>query len=151
MNALGQRVGRAINGLAAAWPAGYARAFNLGLRRACWGGLWLCGASAATAAFGVEPAPVAEPDAPASAMVSAERDERLRDLARSVLAVLEGVAQTEVQVDCADGDVTLRGALAPPATVEKAVSVVRSIRGVRAVDASQLRSKLPVASERPPR
>jgi len=60
---------------------------------------------------------------------------------KSELATTEGVKSTDISVKTVDGVVTLTGVLPSKIAVKKAVAVTRSIKGVKHVDSSGLKSK----------
>ncbi|MEP7044310.1 MAG: BON domain-containing protein [Dokdonella sp.] len=60
---------------------------------------------------------------------------------KSELATTDGVKSTEISVKTVDGMVTLTGVLATDIAVKKAVAATESIKGVKKVDASGLKSK----------
>ena len=60
---------------------------------------------------------------------------------KSELATTKGVKSTDVTVKTVDGVVTLTGVLATENAVDKAVAVAKSVKGVKDVDASGLKSK----------
>jgi len=60
---------------------------------------------------------------------------------KSELATTDGVKSTDISVKTIDGVVTLTGVLPSKIAVKKAVAVTRSIKGVKHVDASGLKSK----------
>jgi len=57
------------------------------------------------------------------------------------LASTKGVSSTDVSVTTVDGVVTLTGVLANDTEVKKAVAAARSVKGVRKVDDSGLKSR----------
>ena len=59
---------------------------------------------------------------------------------KSELATTEGVKSTKVDVKTVDGVVTLTGTLATNVAVKKAVAAAESVKGVRKVDSSNLKS-----------
>jgi hyperosmotically inducible protein len=60
---------------------------------------------------------------------------------KSVLATTDGVKSMDVSVKTVDGVVTLTGVLATDVAVKKAVAAAESVKGVKKVDASGLKSK----------
>lgn len=60
---------------------------------------------------------------------------------KSELATTKGVKSMDVTVKTVDGVVTLIGVLPTKLAVEKAVAAAKSVKGVKAVDASGLKSK----------
>lgn len=60
---------------------------------------------------------------------------------RTELATTDGVKSTEIGVKTVNGVVTLTGVLASDIAVDKAVAAARSVKGVKQVDASGLKSK----------
>ena len=60
---------------------------------------------------------------------------------KAELATTEGVPSTDISVKTVNGVVTLTGVLASDVTVEKAIAATKSLKGVKQVDASGLKSK----------
>ena len=60
---------------------------------------------------------------------------------KSELATTKGVKSTDVSVKTVDGVVTLTGVLPTEIAVKKAVAAAKSVKGVKDVDASGLKSK----------
>jgi len=60
---------------------------------------------------------------------------------KSELATTKGVKSMDVTVKTVDGVVTLTGVLSTKIAVNKAVAVAKSVKGVKDVDASGLKSK----------
>ncbi len=60
---------------------------------------------------------------------------------KTELATTDGVKSMEVDVKTVDGVVTLTGVLATDVAVKKAVAAAESVKGVKRVDASGLKSK----------
>ncbi|MBO9663897.1 MAG: BON domain-containing protein [Dokdonella sp.] len=60
---------------------------------------------------------------------------------KTELATTDGVKSMEVDVKTIDGVVTLTGVLATDTAVKKAVAAAESVKGVKRVDASGLKSK----------
>jgi hyperosmotically inducible protein len=60
---------------------------------------------------------------------------------KSELATTDGVKSTEISVKTIDGVVTLTGVLATDTAVKKAVAATESIKGVKKVDSTGLKSK----------
>ena len=60
---------------------------------------------------------------------------------KTELATTKGVSSTDVSVKTVDGVVTLTGVLPTKLAVKKAIAAAKSIKGVRDVDASGLKSK----------
>ena len=60
---------------------------------------------------------------------------------KTELATTDGVKSTEVSVKTVDGVVTLTGVLASDVAVKKAVAAAESVKGVKRVDATGLKSK----------
>ena len=60
---------------------------------------------------------------------------------KSELATTDGVKSTEISVKTVDGVVTLTGVLATDIAVKKAVAATESIKGVKKVDSTGLKSK----------
>jgi len=60
---------------------------------------------------------------------------------KSELATTDGVKSMDISVKTVDGVVTLTGVLANDIAVKKAVAAAKSIKGVKDVDASGLKSR----------
>ena len=60
---------------------------------------------------------------------------------KTELATTDGVKSTNISVKTVDGVVTLTGVLASDVAVKKAVAATESIKGVKRVDSSGLKSK----------
>ncbi len=60
---------------------------------------------------------------------------------KSELATTDGVKSMDISVKTVDGLVTLTGVLATEVAVKKATAVAESVKGVKHVDASGLKSK----------
>jgi len=60
---------------------------------------------------------------------------------KSELATTDGVKSMDIAVNTIDGVVTLTGVLANDIAVKKAVAAAESVKGVKKVDASGLKSK----------
>ena len=60
---------------------------------------------------------------------------------KSELATTDGVKSMDISVKTIDGVVTLIGVLADDIAVEKAIAATRSVKGVKDVDASGLKSR----------
>ena len=60
---------------------------------------------------------------------------------KSELATTDGVKSMDVSVKTVDGVVTLTGVLANDMAVKKAVAAAQSVKGVKSVDSSGLKSK----------
>jgi hyperosmotically inducible protein len=60
---------------------------------------------------------------------------------KTQLATTKGVQSADISVTTVDGVVTLTGVLPTELAVKKAVAVTKSIKGVKGVDASGLKSK----------
>ena len=60
---------------------------------------------------------------------------------KAELATTDGVKSTEIDVKTVDGVVTLTGVLGTPLAVKKAVAAAESIKGVKKVDHSGLKSQ----------
>jgi hyperosmotically inducible periplasmic protein len=60
---------------------------------------------------------------------------------KSELASTGGVKSTDVSVNTMDGVVTLTGVLANDVAVKKAVAAAQSVKGVKSVDSSGLKSR----------
>ena len=59
---------------------------------------------------------------------------------KTELATTEGVKSTDISVKTVDGVVTLTGVLATPVAVKKAVAAAESVKGVKKVDHSGLKT-----------
>ncbi len=59
---------------------------------------------------------------------------------KAELATTDGVKSTDISVTTVDGVVTLSGVLSSATGVDKAVAAARSIKGVKSVDASALKT-----------
>ncbi|HEY0179865.1 MAG TPA: BON domain-containing protein [Dokdonella sp.] len=60
---------------------------------------------------------------------------------KTELATTDGVKSTDVSVKTVDGVVTLTGVLATSTAVKKAVAAAESVKGVKRVDSSGLKSR----------
>jgi hyperosmotically inducible protein len=60
---------------------------------------------------------------------------------KAELATTKGVKSTDISVDTVDGVVTLTGVLSTDVEVKKAVAAAESIKGVKRVDASGLKTR----------
>jgi hyperosmotically inducible protein len=60
---------------------------------------------------------------------------------KSELATTDGVKSTDISVKTVDGVVTLTGVLATDIAVKKAVAATKSIKGVKKVDSSGLKTR----------
>ncbi|HET9819863.1 MAG TPA: BON domain-containing protein [Rhodanobacteraceae bacterium] len=60
---------------------------------------------------------------------------------KTELATTQGVESTDISVKTVNGVVTLTGVLASDVAVDKAVAAAKSVKGVKQVDASGLKSK----------
>lgn len=60
---------------------------------------------------------------------------------KSELATTKGVKSMDINVDTVDGTVTLTGVLDSDMAVKKAVAAAKSVKGVKKVDDSGLKSK----------
>lgn len=60
---------------------------------------------------------------------------------KTELATTDGVKSMDIDVKTVDGEVTLTGVLATKIAVKKAVAAAESVKGVKRVDASGLKSK----------
>lgn len=60
---------------------------------------------------------------------------------KAELATTDGVKSTDVEVKTTNGIVALRGTLATETAIRKAIDVAKSVKGVKQVDASNLKSK----------
>lgn len=107
---------------------------------------------AVSAAFLLAAAPLTNAQAQASSSSSADNgmttesnqpvtDTWITTKVKSELATTDGVKSTDISVKTIDGVVTLTGVLPSKIAVKKAVAVTRSIKGVKHVDASGLKSK----------
>ncbi|MBA8882934.1 BON domain-containing protein [Dokdonella fugitiva] len=59
---------------------------------------------------------------------------------KSELATTDGVKSMDIDVKTVDGNVTLTGVLANDVAVQKAVAAAKSVKGVKNVDSSGLKS-----------
>jgi len=59
---------------------------------------------------------------------------------KAELATTDGVKSTDISVTTVDGVVTLSGMLTSPTGIDKAVAAAKSIKGVKRVDATALKS-----------
>jgi len=60
---------------------------------------------------------------------------------KSELATTDGVKSMDIDVKTVDGSVTLTGVLANDIAVQKAVAAAKSVKGVKNVDSSGLKSR----------
>lgn len=60
---------------------------------------------------------------------------------KTELATTKGISSTDISVETVNGVVTLTGVLPTDIQVKKAVAAAKSIKGVKSVDASGLKSK----------
>jgi hyperosmotically inducible protein len=60
---------------------------------------------------------------------------------KSELATTDGVKSMDIDVKTIDGNVTLTGVLANDIAVQKAVAATKSVKGVKNVDSSGLKSR----------
>lgn len=84
------------------------------------------------------------PEAGADSSASSEQpvtDSWITAKVKTELATTDGVKSTDVDVKTTNGVVTLTGVLAHDIAVKKAVAAAQSVKGVRRVDASGLKSK----------
>jgi len=100
--------------------------------------------AAALLAFGAVAAPLAQ-GAPVAGMQAESSDQPVKDSwittkVKTELATTDGVKSTDVSVKTVDGVVTLTGVLATDEAVKKAVAAAQSVKGVRKVDDSGLKS-----------
>jgi len=91
-------------------------------------------------------APLAVPDAHANDTPKAGSDQPVTDTwittkVKTSLATTEGVKSTDIDVKTVDGVVTLSGTLASADAVEKAIAAAESVKGVRKVEHSALKSQ----------
>jgi hyperosmotically inducible protein len=103
-------------------------------------------ALASVFAVGTAFAAAAATDAQAPDDTSMKSDQPVTDTwittkVKTELATTDGVKSTEISVKTVDGVVTLTGVLATDVAVKKAVAATKSIKGVKSVDASGLKSK----------
>ncbi len=104
------------------------------------------GALAAALALGFAGfAPLTTQSAYASNTAKADSDQPVTDTwittkVKAELATTDGVKSTSVDVETVDGVVTLKGTLATDVAVKKAVAAAESIKGVKKVNHSNLKS-----------
>ncbi len=84
--------------------------------------------------------------APATGNATGASDQPVTDTwittkVKSELATTDGVKSMDISVKTIDGVVTLIGVLADDIAVEKAIAATRSVKGVKDVDASGLKSR----------
>jgi hyperosmotically inducible protein len=82
----------------------------------------------------------------ASGETATESDQPVSDTwittkVKAELAATDGVKSTDVGVKTVDGVVTLTGVLESEIAVKKAIAAARSVKGVRKIDSSGLKSK----------
>jgi len=85
-------------------------------------------------------------DASPGANTQAESDQPVTDTwittkVKSTLATTDGVKSMDIDVKTIDGTVTLTGVLDSNIAVKKAVAAAQSIKGVKSVDSSGLKSR----------
>ena len=85
-------------------------------------------------------------DASPGANTQAESDQPVTDTwittkVKSTLATTDGVKSMDIDVKTVDGTVTLTGVLDSSIAVKKAVAAAQSIKGVKSVDSSGLKSR----------
>jgi hyperosmotically inducible protein len=103
------------------------------------------GALAAALALGFAGfAPLTMPSAHAAG-AKADSDQPVTDTwiitkVKAELATTDGVKSTSIDVKTVDGTVTLTGTLATDVAVKKAIAAAESIKGVKKVDHSNLKS-----------
>jgi hyperosmotically inducible protein len=104
------------------------------------------GALAAALALGFAAfAPLPMQSAHAAGAAKADSDQPVTDTwittkVKAELATTDGVKSTSVDVKTVDGVVTLTGTLATDVAVKKAIAAAESIKGVKKVDHSNLKS-----------
>jgi len=88
-------------------------------------------------------APAAAPQSDETDMKSDQpvTDTWITTKVKSVLATTDGVKSMDVSVKTVDGTVTLTGVLGSDIAVKKAVAAAESVKGVKKVDSSGLKSK----------
>jgi len=96
------------------------------------------GISTGTALAAQQSAPTTDHSSDAGQAVS---DAWITTKVKSELATTKGVKSMDVTVKTVDGVVTLTGVLDTENAVDKAVAVAKSVKGVKDVDASGLKSK----------
>lgn len=107
----------------------------------------LAAAIALATGLGLASAPVlaaqqAEPTGDHSSTTGAAvSDAWITTKVKSELATTKGIKSMDVQVKTVDGVVTLIGVLPTKLAVEKAVTVTKSVKGVKDVDAAGLKSQ----------
>ncbi|MDE2271783.1 MAG: BON domain-containing protein [Xanthomonadaceae bacterium] len=100
-------------------------------------GLGLALSTPAVLAAPQNAAPTGDHSSSASEAVS---DAWITTKVKTDLATTKGIESTKVSVTTVDGVVTLTGVLPTELAVKKAIAVTRSIKGVKGVDASGLKS-----------
>lgn len=88
----------------------------------------------ATSAFAAETAADTKSDQPVT-------DTWITTKVKSEMATTDGVKSMDISVKTVDGVVTLTGVLANDMAVKKAVAAAQSVKGVKSVDSSGLKSK----------
>jgi len=96
------------------------------------------GASSLVLAAAPAPAPVNDTEMKSDQPVT---DTWITTKVKSTLATTDGVKSMDVEVKTVDGVVTLTGVLDNGIAVKKAVAVAQSIKGVKNVDSSGLKSR----------
>lgn len=76
-----------------------------------------------------------------NSMGQASSDTWITTKVKTELASTKGVSSTDISVNTVNGVVTLTGVLSTDIEVKKATAVARSVKGVKGVDASGLKSK----------
>ena len=101
-------------------------------------GLSFAAAFAAAAPFALTSAYAANDPAGSDQPVT---DTWITTKVKTELATTDGVKSMDVDVKTVDGVVTLTGTLATPIAVKKAIAAAQSIKGVKKVDHSGLKSQ----------
>jgi len=88
----------------------------------------------------------AQPQSSATDETSMKSDQPVTDTwittkVKSELATTDGVKSTDIEVTTIDGVVTLTGVLQSDLAVKKAIAATQSVKGVKKVDSSGLKSK----------
>lgn len=96
------------------------------------------GMSANTALAAQQTAPTSDHSSSASGVVT---DAWITTKVKSELATTKGIESMDMSVTTVDGVVTLTGVLPTEIAVKKAVAATKSVKGVKDVDASGLKSK----------
>ena len=94
---------------------------------------------------GASIAAAAEPAAAPNNETATKSDQPITDTwittkVKSELATTDGVKSMDIDVKTVDGTVTLTGVLANDVAVQKAVAAAKSVKGVKNVDSSGLKS-----------